>query len=176
MHEAPQVTLPSFCDRALSRISTACLLASSAALVVLIATFGWLVFGRYVLNVTPTWVEQLALVLVCWIAFLGSATGVREDTHLGVTFIREAMPTQIRRALRVLVDVIMALFGLVMAISCYELALFGWDTLLPMLNVPESVRITPAVICGALMFAFCAARAGTRIHRYWLSPAVEKEG
>ena len=39
-------------------------------MVVLLATFGWLVFGRYVLNVTPTWVEQLALVLVGYITFL----------------------------------------------------------------------------------------------------------
>jgi TRAP-type C4-dicarboxylate transport system permease small subunit len=166
---------PNFCDRALTRISTACLLLSSGAIVVLIATFGWLVFGRYVLNVTPTWVEQLALVLVCWIAFLGSATGVRDDAHLGVTFIREAMPAPIRRFLRVAVDVIMALFGLVMMVSCYELALFGWDTLLPMLNVPETVRTGPAVILGALMFAFSGARAGTRIHKYWIAaPAAEK--
>ncbi len=74
-----------------------------------------------------------------------------------------------------IVDIIMALFGLVMAVCCYELALFGWDTLLPMLNVPELVRTGPAVICGALMFAFCAARAGTRIHRYGLSPAIKAE-
>jgi TRAP-type C4-dicarboxylate transport system permease small subunit len=175
MREALQVTPPNFCDRALSRVSTACLLVSSGALVVLIATFGWLVFGRYVLNVTPTWVEQLALVLVCWIAFLGAATGVREDAHLGVTFIREAMPRPIRRALRVIVDIIMAGFGVVMAVSCYDLAMFGWDTLLPMLNVPETVRTGPASICGALIFAFSAARAGTRIHRYWIAaPAATK--
>ena len=38
------------------------------ALVVLIVTFGWLVLGRYVLNATPTWVEQLALVLIVYMS------------------------------------------------------------------------------------------------------------
>ena len=34
------------------------------AMVTLIVIFGWLVFGRYVLNSTPTWVEQVSLLLI----------------------------------------------------------------------------------------------------------------
>lgn len=73
---------------------------SSVALAVLIAIFGWLVFGGYVLNVTPTWVERPALMPVCWIAFIGSGADVREDTHPGVTFVRKMAPRPLRRALR----------------------------------------------------------------------------
>ena len=45
-------------ERALDGLSFLCMLAASIAIVVLIATFGWLVFGRYVLNVTPTWLNS----------------------------------------------------------------------------------------------------------------------
>ena len=48
------------------------LVISGAAMVFLTVTFGWLVFGRYVLNSTPTWVEQVALLLVALIGFLGA--------------------------------------------------------------------------------------------------------
>ncbi|NIA70076.1 TRAP transporter small permease [Pelagibius litoralis] len=137
-------------------------------MVTLIAIFAWLVFGRYVLNETPTWVEQLALVLVCYIAFLGAAAGVRDNTHLGVSFIREAMPTPIRRSLRIVAEVAMAGFGLVMLLSCVELVIFGWATLLPMLNVPEGVRTLPAAICGGLIFLFAGGRAIGMIHKYWI--------
>lgn len=155
-------------SRTLDGIKAVCVLISSCAMVVLIAIFAWLVFGRYVLNVTPTWVEQLALVLVCYIAFLGAAAGVRDNTHLGVSFIREAMPRQIRRPLRVLAEIALAGFGLVMFLSCIELVAFGWATLLPMLNVPEGVRTLPAAICGGLIFLFASGRSIAMVHKYWL--------
>lgn len=152
------------CERGLQALSKICILLSSCALVVLITIFGWLVFGRYVLNATPTWVEQLALLLVCYIAFLGSAAGVHENTHLGVTFIRESMPAPIRRFLRAVVDLTLAGFGLVMLISCAELVQFGWSTKLPMLNIPEGIRTLPAAICGGLMFLFAGARGLSRTY------------
>jgi len=155
--------------RGLGILSRICILLSSCALVVLVVIFGWLVFGRYVLNVTPTWVEQLALLLICYITFLGAAAGVHENTHLGVSFIREAMPAPIRNLLRLICDLAVSAFGLVMLLSCMELVQFGWSTLLPMLNLPEGVRTLPAAICGGLMFLFAGFRAITQIG-YMLNP------
>ena len=43
----------------LDRLRDLCMMIGSVAMVVLIATFAWLVFGRYVLNVTPTWWNSL---------------------------------------------------------------------------------------------------------------------
>lgn len=155
-------------DKALTLIRSCCVLLSSFAMVVLIAIFAWLVFGRYVLNETPTWVEQLALVLVCYIAFLGAAAGVKDNTHLGVSFIREAMPAPLRRSLRILAEAAMTAFGLVMFLSCLELVAFGWGTLLPMLNIPEGVRTLPAAICGGLIFLFAGGRTIGMVHKYWI--------
>ena len=125
----------------------------------LVAVFGWLVFGRYVLNDTPTWVEQLALLLVITITFLGSATLVHEDRHLGVTFLRDALPRRARLVVRLAGDVALATFGAVMAVACSELVAFAWGNTLPMLGVPEGVRSLPAVVCGALVTLFAGTRA-----------------
>ena len=143
----------------LRRLRDLCVLVGSVAMVVLVLIFAWLVFGRYVLNQTPTWVEQLALVLICWITFVGAGAGVHDDTHLGVSFIREAMPTRLRHVLRIVCEVVVAGFGLVMLIACSELVAFGWSTRIPMLGVPEGVRTLAAAIAGALIFVFGAARA-----------------
>ena len=145
--------------RTLDALSGLCLLVACAALVVLVAIFGWLVFGRYVLNDTPTWVEQLALLLVITITFLGSATLVHEDRHLGVTFLRDALPRRARLTVRLVGDVALALFGAVMAVVCSELVAFAWGNRLPMLGLPEGVRSLPAVACGALIALFAGARA-----------------
>lgn len=147
----------------LDRLSGLCILLASCALVVLVATFGWLVFGRYVLNATPTWVEQLALLLVCYIAYLGAAAGIHEQTHLGVTFLRDSLPPRLREILLFLTDVLLAAFGAVMFIASLELFQFGWDTLLPMLNIPESIRTASALACGGLMLVFAGSRAVLRV-------------
>ena len=74
--------------RLLDALCQVSLVVSGTAMVTLTVIFGWLVFGRYVLNATPTWVEQVSLLLVALIGFLGASTGVHERSHLGVSFFR----------------------------------------------------------------------------------------
>lgn len=150
-------------EAGLDKIRAACIFAGSIALVVLIATFGWLVFGRYVLNVTPTWVEQLALLLVCYIAFVGAAAGVKEDTHLGVSLFRDMLPERAQKVVLIGIDLILAAFGAVMLVSGITLMKFGWDSLLPMLDIPESFRTLAITSCGGLIFLFSGLRGILRI-------------
>ncbi len=100
--------------------------------------------------------------LICYITYLGAAVGIHEQSHLGVTLLRDALPAKIRQVLFILTDLVLALFGFVMLTASLELFEFGWSTLLPMLNVPESVRTAAAVICGGLMVVFAGARVFLR--------------
>ena len=52
-----------------------------AGMIALICAVTWQVFGRYVLNDTPTWAESLALLLVLYVTMLGTAVGVRCRAH-----------------------------------------------------------------------------------------------
>lgn len=150
-------------DTVLDLIQKATVIATSIALIVLVVTFGWLVFGRYVLNVTPTWVEQLALVLICYIAFLGAASGVRDETHLGVTLFRDALPVGLQKVIIIVIDFILAAFGWAMYDAGRDLMDFGWDSLLPMLNIPESFRTLAITLCGALIAIYATTRGVQRI-------------
>lgn len=141
-------------ERLLNIISQFLMILSGGALVVMTVIFGWLVFGRYVLNSTPTWVEQVSLLLVVLIGFLGAAVGVHEETHLGVSIFRNLSPTPIRKLFEFSSHLIMAVFGLVMAINSYELTLFKWETQIPLLHVPEGLRTLPILICGILVFLY----------------------
>jgi len=159
----------------LDQLARLCILMSSLAMVTLIVTFGWLVFGRYVLNVTPTWVEQLALLLVCYITFLSASVGVHEQTHLGVTMFRDMLPASARKIVLLFTDIILASFGTIMLISSIELFNFGWDTLLPMLNIPESFRTLSAVLCGGLIAVFSGLRVVLRLSDLFLKTAYVQE-
>lgn len=154
------------CETVLGAVQWLSIFVASVALVMLIVTFGWLVFGRYVLNVTPTWVEQLALMLICYIAFLGAAAGVRDDTHLGVTLFRDVTPLNLQKVVIIIIDFILAAFGTIMFLAGVELMKFGWDSLIPMLDVPESFRTAAITICGALIVLHAGSRGIIRILTY----------
>ena len=141
-------------DAVLNGIAAVCRLLTGLSLVVLTAIFGWLVFGRYVLNATPTWVEQVALLLVMVIAFLGAAVGVHENTHLSVNLARKASPARLRTALVVLTDLLMAGFGALMLRYGSELTLFKWSSNIPLLRWPEGLRSLPLTIGGGLIVLF----------------------
>ena len=83
-------------DRFFDLLARTCVLLAGIAIVVMTAIFAWLVFGRYVLNDTPTWVEQVSLLLVMVIAFLGAAAGVHNHTHLSVVIFRNIVPGPVR--------------------------------------------------------------------------------
>lgn len=138
----------------LDRIAWACRVVTGLGLVVLTVIFGWLVYGRYVLNATPTWVEQVSLLLVMLITFVGAAIGVHERTHLSVDFFRLALPRPLRIAVGALGHLVLGGFGAVMMWHSAKLAMFKWGSLIPLIGVPEGLRAIPITVCGALIVLF----------------------
>jgi TRAP-type transport system small permease protein len=144
----------SFFDKFLDLISYINLVITGIGLVVLTVIFGWLVFGRYVLNATPTWVEQVALLLIVYIGFLGASVGVHQKTHLGVSVFREISPRPVRRIFELVSYLIMGGFGLIMAIYGYKLTIFKWAAEIPLLHVSEGIRAIPIMLSGIFIFLF----------------------
>lgn len=141
-------------DRILDTIAAICRIITGVSLVVLTVIFGWLVFGRYVLNSTPTWVEQVALLLIMVIAFLGAAVGIHENTHLSVVALRTAVSARLHMFFVVVTDLLMLTFGTLMLIYGAKLTLFKWDSLIPLIQVPEGLRSLPLTIGGGLILLF----------------------
>ena len=144
-------------DRVLDAIAAICRVITGVSLVVLTVIFGWLVFGRYVLNATPTWVEQAALLLVMVIAFIGAAVGVHDHTHLSVTAIRTSVHKRIRTVFAIITDLMMIVFGGLMLAYGYQLTVFKWGSMIPLIGLPEGLRSLPLTIGGALIMLFSLA-------------------
>jgi len=156
MSDAPE-RLPAI-DRLLDLLCRICLIAAGIALVTIVVTFGWLVWGRYVMNQTPTWVEQLSLLLIIWVSFLVAAVGVREDNHLSVEMFRDALPARARFATLIAADLLMLAFGALMAWHAWSLVSFGWTTKIALIGLPEGLRSLAMVVCGTLIAVFMARR------------------
>ena len=159
-------------DRISKTLSSAALFIASIALVVMTVTFGWLVFGRYVLNATPTWVEQTSLLLVVVITFLGAAAGIYERTHLSITYFKDNSPSHIRKFCSLFSHAALGAFGTAMVVYGYQLTVFKWSSDIPLLGVPEGLRAIPIVVSGALVLLFSLYSFIERLRRKSEVPLV----
>jgi len=155
--------VPGLTDRILDAIVWVCILIAGLALVFIVISFGWLVWGRYVMNNTPTWVEQSALLLMAYIAFLGAAVGVRRNSHLNIDFVREAFPAVPREAMRYMADLLVAVFGACMAFEGYKLIMINEGRMIPMIDLSESWRALPMAIAGVLFVIFSVRNIAARL-------------
>ena len=135
-------------------MAKASLILAVALLVVLILCVQWQVFGRYVLNDTPTWAENLALLLVLFVTAFGLAVGVRDAGHIGLESLVVLMPTQWQRRVEILIHGLVGLFGVLMVQGGWTWASAKWAEKKPMLPVPDGIDYVPLVIAGVLVTLF----------------------
>lgn len=112
------------------------------------------VFGRYVLNDTPTWAEALALQLVLYVTALGVAVGVRDAGHIGLESLVSLLPESMRLKLEILIHLLVALFGGIMVQSGMLWTRMKWGELDPMLQLPVGIDYLSLVIAGVLIVMF----------------------
>lgn len=141
-------------SRALDILSAVTVGLAGIALVGLVAMMGWLVFGRYVLNDTPTWIERGATLAILCIAMPVAAVGVRERFHLSVLGVREALPGAAQRWIALGCDVLMGLFGAGMAWWSWELVGTVAAFNIPLLGISQGWTYAPMVLGGALMVLY----------------------
>jgi TRAP-type transport system small permease protein len=125
-----------------------------AGLIVVIYCVLAQVFGRYVMNNTPTWAEQTALLVILYVALLGTAVGVRDAGHIGLDSFLVLAPAKLRERIELLIHVLMIIFGGIMAYFGTKLAIGQWDIPIEALGLPDGTRYIPLALCGAMMVLF----------------------
>ena len=132
----------------------------------------WQVFGRYVLNDTPTWAEALAMLLVLFVTAFGLAVGVRDAGHIGLESLVGLLPEAWQRRIELLIHLLVGLFGALMVRSGWIWASAKWGEKKPMLPVPDGIDYVPIVIAGVLIVLFSvehfiALLQGKRVEPSW---------
>jgi len=123
-------------------------------LLLMTAIIVWQVFARYVLNASPSWAEQAALLLMIWYVMFAAAAGVREGFHIRIAVVVDALPAKTRRTAVVLADAVVGLFGAAMAYWGVELAQATWEHVIPTLNLSRGYAYVPIPIAGVLIAGY----------------------
>lgn len=140
--------------RGCARLARLCMWTSVFGLVCLIVAVSLQIFGRHVLNSTPTWAESLALLLVLYVTMLGAAVGVRDAGHIGFESLVDALPAAGQRRLKIFIHLLVLLFGALMAWNCAVLAESVWAYKIPNLGISNGWKYVPAALSGVLIALF----------------------
>jgi TRAP-type C4-dicarboxylate transport system permease small subunit len=148
--------------RAMDTLYRLCVIVGCTALVLISAIIPWAVFTRYVLNSAASWPEPLAVLLTIVLTFIGAAAAYRLNLHMNVGYFANQTPPQFRKALDLLVQLLMALIALFMIYWGALLVEVTWHNTIadfPFLSV--GVTYLPIPIGGVCLLLFI-------IERVWL--------
>ena len=139
-----------------AKVSLLCKWVSSCGLLLMTGIVVVQVFARYVLNDSPVWAEQAALLLMIWYVFIAAAAGVREGFHIRIAVIAESFPQGLQRWIRLLMQLLILTFGLAMAVFGAQLAIATWQHTIPTLGLSRGFAYMPIALSGLLMTGFAA--------------------
>jgi TRAP-type C4-dicarboxylate transport system permease small subunit len=110
---------------------------------------------RYVFNHSPSWSEEIAIVLMIWFGMLSIPIGVRLNIHIGIEFIYNMFPLRMQWMVSRFIFFLIGGFGVVMLFSGAELVEFMTMSTLPATKLPSAVEYIVIPISG-LMLIFTA--------------------
>ena len=106
-------------------------------LVQLIVVSG-VVFGRFVLNITPAWGEEMALFAMVWFGLLSASIGVREDSHLCLSLFEDKMSKRMKQVRDGFVFLAIASFGLFLLVQGFQMVELTQNNSLPGMKISSS--------------------------------------
>lgn len=112
---------------------------------------GMNVFGRYVLNHSLSWADELPRFIFIWISFLGAVLAYHENEHVGLDFIVNRISSRkIQMIFRLIGDlgillviIILAYYGWILATSATNVS--------PALSIPMKIVYMIVPISAVLM-------------------------
>ncbi|WP_129159740.1 TRAP transporter small permease [Bosea sp. Tri-44] len=145
-------------SRLAAKITLVVLIVAGFGIMLMTALIAWGVFGRFVLNDTPTWVEAGSLLLMAWFIFLGAAVGVRESDHMGFESLLAFVPREVEAVLVLIIQGLILLFGAAMVFYGLQLVEKAWVDRIPLIGIAKSWDYMPLVAGGALIVFFSIER------------------
>jgi TRAP-type C4-dicarboxylate transport system permease small subunit len=106
-------------------------IASLTMLMLFILTIIGVIF-RYLLNNPLVWLEEVQILLVVWIVFLGGSAAFRAGSHMSMEFVYEKFGAKGQKTLNIIIT----------ALTTVVLAFFGYNSIKLVMLYTASNRMT----------------------------------
>lgn len=129
-----------------------------AAAAVMLACITIQVVMRYVFGQTPSWSEEVAILMFAWITLGGLALGIHEGFHVRLTLALDALPYAGRAWAERGIDLIAFVFGACLLWSGLRFVEFTRGSVSAAIAYPIELLHGMAPVAGALVCLFAVAR------------------
>src|SRR6185312_4363458 len=131
---------------------------TAALLVVEVAILTSGVFSRYVLHSALVWTDELATILLLWLAMLGSVIAYRNDAHMRLTALIRAVDARTAAVFRTIGDVVVALFALELLPASRNYLVQESIAFTPALQIPQSYVVASVFVALTLILILAVLR------------------
>ncbi len=126
-----------------------------ALLIGIVVAISWQVLTRYVPGLpVPRWTEEVSLILMVWLAMVGSALAVRTAEHLAMDVLHRQVAPVLRAPIVRLVWLLAAAFGAYLVWYGWELSMRTMLQTFSATKLPIGWMYLGIPVGGALMFLF----------------------
>lgn len=112
------------------------------------------VFSRLVLNSSIQWSEEVALLLMVWMAFISMAIGVERKLHIAITVFFNFLPKKVKAVFEKLNTVAVVFFGFILVFFGIKLTQNGMRSTLPATKWPAGITYMIMPIAGVFILYF----------------------
>ncbi|WP_294225502.1 TRAP transporter small permease [uncultured Shimia sp.] len=124
---------------------------SSVLFIVLFFVMVLQIVGRTDLVVGPIWTEELARWLWVWMALIGIGTVERDEAHLRMGFLMEALPPKVQKIWAILIDCVYIALASHLVWIGYKTILRTWNNETVTLPTTDAVLYASAFVALVLI-------------------------
>ena len=116
------------------------------------------VFGRFVLNKTPAWGDEIAIACMIWFGLVSSSLAEREDRHIRVSVLDKVYPKTLVRVFHLVFYILKLVFGGIILTQSIRLVIFNNRVFMTGVHVSQAWVSLAGVFMGAIMVFYLVCR------------------
>lgn len=112
----------------------------------------FVVFGRFILNITPRWGEEVALLSMVWLATFSEIIAEIDNQNIKINLFDKLLSTNGKRIRNFVFNVFNACFALFLVINGFKMAILTNKSIMPGSRLPMPILYLSVPIASIFLF------------------------
>lgn len=113
---------------------------------------------RTFLGISLLWVSDVCNISIAWMLAFGMSVAFYRTAHLSIDFLRDKLPTKIKRVLMIILNVISLVFLITLIVSGWQTTVMKMNVNLTVINIPTGYAFLAIPVFAFLSTIFMTDR------------------
>jgi TRAP-type C4-dicarboxylate transport system permease small subunit len=159
-------------DRVLEWITTVVKWVMVSMTIVIFIITTYTVFTRYLLNIVPSWSEEIPRYLLVWITYLGAGLAIKFKEHISLDVFFNLMPLRARQVGHFFLNGLVAIVAVIMVVYGIGLVNHFGEDLMESIPVTNFWLYLAMPVSGTLMLLYLFQDTWKRIRDFGKAEAA----